>query len=384
MKPKILVFTDFYLPGYKSGGMRAIVNMVDRLGDEFDFYIVTRNYDGRVNGEIYDTVKTGAWNKVGRANVFYISRNDITPWKIKKLIEEVSPSAIYSNSYFSTFTIFITSLRKLKLIKRIPLIIAPEGELVEGALRLKKTKKSIYISIAKLLRLYDNVIWKVTSEFEKRETLPFVGENHVIMVAPNIPPKEVLSEFDIDKKPRKERGEAEIVFLSRIHPTKNLVFLIETLKEQEAKVSLDVYGPVDDSEYFQKCMKTIEGLNKISFKGEVRHEDVPKTLMRYHFFALPTLGENFGHVVIEALAAGCPLIISDKTPWRKLEKQGIGWDLPLDKERWKETLNECIRMDDARYREMSSKARAFAENWLRDEEVEDATRRVILKALEVT
>ena len=55
-----------------------------------------------------------------------------------------------------------------------------------------------------------------------------------------------------------------------------------------------------------------------------------KNLFEYHFFILPTLGENFGHVFIEALAAGCPLIISNRTPWLELEKKGIGWDIPLE------------------------------------------------------
>ena len=46
-KPLILVICDYYLPGFESGGaMRTIVNMVDRLADEFRFRIVTRDHDG--------------------------------------------------------------------------------------------------------------------------------------------------------------------------------------------------------------------------------------------------------------------------------------------------------------------------------------------------
>ncbi len=40
---------------------------------------------------------------------------------------------------------------------------------------------------------------------------------------------------------------------------------------------------------------------------------------------LQTLGENYGHVIIEALSAGCPCIISDSTPWKSLEESGIGF-----------------------------------------------------------
>ena len=44
---------------------------------------------------------------------------------------------------------------------------------------------------------------------------------------------------------------------------------------------------------------------------------------------LPTAGENFGHAIQEALAAGCPVLISDRTRWRDLAPKGVGWDLPL-------------------------------------------------------
>jgi glycosyltransferase involved in cell wall biosynthesis len=43
-------------------------------------------------------------------------------------------------------------------------------------------------------------------------------------------------------------------------------------------------------------------------------------MFEYDFFVLPTIGENFGYVFLEALAAGCPLITSDRTPWTTLRK----------------------------------------------------------------
>lgn len=47
---------------------------------------------------------------------------------------------------------------------------------------------------------------------------------------------------------------------------------------------------------------------------------------------LPTLGENFGHSIIEALSAGLPVIISNRTPWKNLIAEGVGADLPLEDE----------------------------------------------------
>lgn len=387
MKPRVLVFCDYYLPGYKSGGgMRTVVNTVDRLGDEFDFRIVTRNYDGRADRTPYKTVKTNEWNKVGKGQVFYVARRNITPSSIASLVNQVNPRVIYSNSYFSTFSVFLVFMRKVKFIdRRIPLVIAPEGEFLKEALKLKRLKKMLYIKIAQLLGLYNNVIWKVTSEMEKEATLPFVGKNATVMIAPNMPPKELFPEFCLESKPRKETGKVKVAFLGRIHPTKNLKFFIEIAKDFEG-ITLDIYGPTSDKTYAEECLrKAAKSKAMISFKGEVRNDQVPKVLSNYHFFVAPTLGESFGHVMVEALAAGCPLVISDRTPWRNLQQKGIGWDISLDDSvRWKQALSYCLNMDDTSYKEMSRRARSFIENWLADDSVERATREVFLKAIEMS
>ena len=57
---------------------------------------------------------------------------------------------------------------------------------------------------------------------------------------------------------------------------------------------------------------------------------------------LPTHGESFGHIIVEAWAAGCPVLISDRTPWRELREQGVGWDVPLDHNAWTGALGECL------------------------------------------
>jgi glycosyltransferase involved in cell wall biosynthesis len=56
---------------------------------------------------------------------------------------------------------------------------------------------------------------------------------------------------------------------------------------------------------------------------------VVDTLSQHDLFFLPTLGENYGHVIVEALQAGLPILISDQTPWRDLKDRGIGLDLAL-------------------------------------------------------
>ena len=54
-------------------------------------------------------------------------------------------------------------------------------------------------------------------------------------------------------------------------------------------------------------------------------------MKNYHCLFLPSTGENYGHAIVEAFSAGLPVIISTLTPWKNLESQKVGWDIPLDK-----------------------------------------------------
>ena len=62
-RKKILVFIDWFLPGYKAGGpIRSMANMTDHLQD-FDFFVVTRNTD-YTDTNPYASVKSDQWNKL--------------------------------------------------------------------------------------------------------------------------------------------------------------------------------------------------------------------------------------------------------------------------------------------------------------------------------
>lgn len=377
-KTKILIFCDYYLPGYKSGGgMRTIVNMIDRLHDRYDFWIVTRDHDGKLDRKSYTSVKINEWNEIKKAKVFYLSKNNIKLAKIRELVLQVQPDSIYTNSYFATLTIYLLKLRKLKLIPNYRVIIAPCGELSEGALQIKSPKKKIFINLAKVTGLYQDVIWKASSGLEKNEIEKIKSNSDEIFIAPDMPPKEIFSAYRQELKLIKKTGEAKMIFLSRFMRKKNFKWLLENLCNIKGNLVIDVFGPLEDEIYWDECRKIIENLPeniKIQAKGSIPHEKVVETLFQYHFFILPTLGENFGHIFLEAMAAGCPLIISDRTPWNDLEKKKIGWEIPLEKpEEWINVINRAIEISEKSYKELSSSTRDYVTNWLRNEMVEKET-----------
>ena len=86
MKPRILTFTEYYLPGFKSGGpVRTLANMVDQLSDDFAFRIVTLDRDF-LDSVPYPGAKRNAWQRVGGAEVFYLSPNRCTLRGLRRLI----------------------------------------------------------------------------------------------------------------------------------------------------------------------------------------------------------------------------------------------------------------------------------------------------------
>ncbi len=122
---KILVLCDYYLPGYKSGGgMRTIVNMVEGFRGEYEFFIITRDHDGKLDRRQYKTVKINQWNAVKNSQVLYLSKDSINISKLREIIADIKPDIIYSNSYFATLTFYLLVLKKLNIIKNIKVIIA--------------------------------------------------------------------------------------------------------------------------------------------------------------------------------------------------------------------------------------------------------------------
>ena len=152
-----------------------------------------------------------------------------------------------------------------------------------------------------------------------------------------------------DAWPVKQRGRLRAVCASRISPMKNQHVFLDALRHCQAPIDLDLIGPIDDEPYWTECQQLIAALPPhltVSHRGEVVHAELMTRLAGYDLVVLPSRGENFGHAVVEAWAAGCPVLVSDRTPWRGLAADGVGWDVPLDRARWVGALERCAAMTD--------------------------------------
>lgn len=361
-KKKILLFTDWYEPGYKAGGpIQSCKNFVGAMEDSYDIHILTSNRD-LGEGQPYPGIISDTWITTGRGvRIYYSSPGTLTVKKIRELADALCPDYIYLNSMYSThFTILPLWL---KLTHKLPgtMIIAPRGMLHQGAMQFKSLKKKIFIQLLKRTGVVRKLIFQATDEQEKKDILkhfPFAGK---VFVLANFPRMETVEWKQVAKQP----GELRCIFISRLAPKKNLLFFLNVLQQIPAdlKIHLTLRGEVEDSNYWKKCVCLIEALPSnisVSFEGPLRNDAVTEVLQQYHVFVLPTLGENFGHAIFEALLAGKPVLISDKTPWQRLPVMKVGYDLPLEPPEFVLAIRSYAAMDQVIYNEWSRSAWVYA------------------------
>ncbi len=388
MKPIVLTFVRHYLPGYKAGGqLRTVANLVDHLGDVFDFRIVTSDRDATDEGA-YSGIRPNIWTELGPSRVLYLSPDRRRFSNIARIMRETPHDLTYLNSFFDPdFTLKPLAARRIGLAPTPPCIISPSGEFSAGAIALKAWKKGPFRKAAKIAGLYRGLTWKASSAWERDDIDRIMGGTaHDVFVAAHLSPRvEDIDSSDFPSFYRKADEPIRICFLSRILPMKNLDFALACLGMLDIAAQFDIYGPAADYQYWQVCQRAIERLPahiKVNYLGPIAHELVQTTIARYDLFFLPTRGENYGHVIAEALAAGTPILISDRTPWRNLVAHGIGWDFPLeDPSSFVEGIMKAARLSPEERSAMRIAARRFRKDPSDREAALTANRHVFSSAL---
>lgn len=355
-KKDILIIMGRYLPGYKDGGpVRSIKNLVDYLGNEYNFKILTCDRD-HGDHEAYPNIKVNQWNQVGKAKVYYVAPGGFKLSVIKKLSKEID--LIYCCGCFNDYAINTLILKRLKQIK-VPVVVAAMGLFSPEGFKIKYKKKQLFMNIFNASGMFKNIYWSATSEIELKYIKNKVKTYNNIFIAEDLP--RIVNESKVVKS--KEVGKLKIVWLSRIAPNKNLIGAIQILKKVKEDIEFTIYGSKHDTDYWEECENELNKLPnnvKWSWKGNVESENVIETFKQHHVFLFPTLGENYGHVIQEALSAGCPVILSDQTPWTNIENEGIGFVCKLsDKDKFIRAINSYVNLNKDDFNEVSNKALSY-------------------------
>lgn len=311
-RPRVLVLTPYFLPSQQGGGsVRAVYHLCQQLGRDFELVIAAGDRD--VGASLPPEVRQ-AWQAQSGMDVRYLPYGFALPRLLLSLLRE-RWDLLYCNSLLSTR---FTALPLLINRGKVPVLLAPRGELLAGAFSRRHWLKRAYLGLLRHAGLLRGVSWHATSEAEKAR-FGEMGLGPVTLAADlpaplpeKLPPPQPLPE-----------GPLRIVFLSRIDPQKNLAFALEVLARVKHPVQLDVYGPLPDAAYWRRCAQMLSTLPEhvnARYRGSLAPSQVDEVLRQYELFMLPTLGENHGYAIAEALAAGCVLLLSDRTPWNRFRQ----------------------------------------------------------------
>lgn len=237
------------------------------------------------------------------------------------------------------------------------LITSPRGTLSAWALgRSRLFKRGLWPLQRKAL--IGAALLHATSETEFGE-IRALGLGGPVVILPN--GIDLPDERALQSKP----GERTLLFLSRIHPKKGIDRLLQAwrrLEDQHPDWQLVIAGRGDAAHVAEVTeLAASLALRRVRFPGPLYRADKARAYADAALFVLPTHSENFGMVVAEALAHGCPAVVSRGAPWSGLETERCGWWIEHDVDSLTVALHTAMSQRPEHLSAMGARGRAWME-----------------------
>jgi glycosyltransferase involved in cell wall biosynthesis len=244
----------------------------------------------------------------------------------------------------------------------VPYVISPRGMLVPELIRQKSTMaKTVW------LRLFERHNFEHASAVHFTSQREWDDAKEVGMPLPS--PFVVPNAIDLPPRRDVARDSATILVLGRVNWKKGIDVLIESLAHV-AGARLIVAGN-DDEKYVPRLSELAERVgvaDRVEFRGAVSGEAKEILLASATLFALPSLSENFGNVVLEAMAASTPVIVSPQVGLADdVRREHVGVVVDRDPRSLGAAIDALLR-DPAQRAEMGERGRRAVEerfNWPR-------------------
>jgi len=274
------------------------------------------------------------------------------------------PRIVYLNSLFDPiYSIIPQILSACGLWGRAGLVVAPRGQLDPGALAIKALKKRVFLAGYRLLGCHRRVLWHASTPLEAENVRRVFGESIQIAVREN----ETSLPVKAQQRGPRPPGPCRLVYASRVVPKKGLLTALEALTKLVDPVDFDVIGAFEDRNYEAACGHIITRLPtnvRLRLHGALPRSALLEKLRGADIMLFPTAGENFGHVIAEALSESCPLMCSNATPWTERLAGGAGGIVrPNTPDAWAAAIKDLVAAGPGEWQRHSDKAATAFDNW---------------------
>lgn len=326
-KPLLLIFTDWYVPGYKAGGpIQSVYQLTQLLNSQFHIKIVTRNTDYN-SSTPYENIESNVWISVQEGvEVLYLSKEQITYKKIKEIVKQNKSNRLLINGLFSFYFSFLPTYFAL-VFGVSKCFIAVRGMLHASALSVKPIKKQLFLAFVRGLGLYKSKTMLASSEEEISLIKRVLGPQTQVSLLPNLP---ITPSVFMPRSFKKNQDTLRILFLGRISPEKNPITLVKALQSVTFSVHVTFCGAFNEKQYadlFEKECQLLPAHIKMTHLQHCPHHEINGLFLQNDLMVLPSLGENFGHAIFESFAYSTPVIIGNNTPWKGIKSEHAGVEI---------------------------------------------------------
>lgn len=252
---------------------------------------------------------------------------------------------------------------------RRPAVVAPHGSLGPAVLTYSYWKKALAKLAYEGRNLTGASCLHATAPGELRQ-LRELGLRNPIAVLPNGVPDAWLASEGDGARFRSEHGLPEdapiLLYISRIHRKKGLLKVVQLFarnRRLQDRWVLVVAGPCYDRPYLEAVRAVIaaHGLGpRIRMVGELRGPARRDAFAASELMVLPSVSENFGLVVAEALGVGVPVITTrGAVAWEVVERERLGWWVDPDLASLEDALLSAARLGPAELAAMGARGRAL-------------------------
>ena len=261
-------------------------------------------------------------------------------------------------------------------LNNIPYVVSTHGELDEWCLKHKMIRKMLYSTFIQKHILKNSEFIQVATRMEKISLEQYLDNDvrNVVIIPNGVDLRELKSLPMKNVFRNKYSGLSNkkiILFLSRIHPKKGIDILIKSFAKLDKiyeNLALVIAGP-DDPSYKAQILKVIDSLGlrqKIFFPGMLKGEEKLAAYNDAEVFVLPSYAENFGIVVVEAMAIGTPVVISDKVGlWHEIQDYNAGIVVKVNPESVADGITRILEKSDLR-KDISYNAKTLVKEFALD------------------